>query len=256
MTYNIDTSGFEILREPDSTVLLKGKTILRSMLNLRIQSSDSSGYVITKAEENSELTLHDKEGNENVRIASKFNESGGAIVLSDIVNGKSDVIRLVTNFSNTGDARIITDELQINGGSDMAELFDINEKTEYVKPGYLVSLDPSDPGKLTLSRKPYDPLIAGVISGANGIKPGILMGQDETIATGDHLVTIAGRTYIMANTSNGDIHIGDLLTSSDEPGQAMKATKKKKSYGTIIGKAMTPLTESKEGFVLVLIHLQ
>ena len=226
------------------------------MLNMRVQSSDSSGYVITKAQDNSSISLFDKNSQKNVEIFSKLNDSGGAILLSDIENGKQDVIRLVTNYANTGDARVITDELQINGGSDLAELFDVNEMDSEVIPGLLVSLDTQYPGKLVLSSKEYDPLVAGVLSGANGIKPGILMGQDETVATGSDLVTISGRTFVKANTTNGPIKIGDLLTSSAIKGEAMRATKKRKMSGTIIGKAMTPLADGEEGFVLVLIHLQ
>jgi len=256
VTYELDTSGFEFMRLPDSTVLLKANNTLRTMLNTRIQSSDTSGYVILRAQENSSIDLFDKGGNNNVYISSKFNDSGGAIVLSDVENNKQDVIRLVTNFANSGDARVITDELQINGGSDVAELFDVNEADEDIKPGLLVSLDAGSPGKLKLSHEEYDPLVAGVLSGANGIKPGILMGQDESIATGEELVTITGRAYVMANTSNGAIKVGDLLTSSSIAGQAMKATKKKKMSGTIIGKAMTPLSGDSSGYVLVLIHLQ
>jgi hypothetical protein len=46
-----------------------------------------------------------------------------------------------------------------------------------------------------------------------------------------------------------------MLTTSDTPGHAMKATDRARSYGATIGKAMTGL-ESGCGLVLVLVNLQ
>ena len=106
-----------------------------------------------------------------------------------------------------------------------------------------------------LSNKAYDKKVAGVLSGANGVKPGILMGQDNTIATGDDLVTLSGRTYVVVNDEGGKINVGDLITTSSIPGQAMRAKKNKKAQGAVIGKAMTPMS-GKKGFVLVLVNLQ
>ncbi len=254
ITYEIDSSRFEYINA-DGKTLLKGSTVLKSEVNLRLQPSDTSGYILLNAKENPAINLYADESFHNVQITSKFNNSGGAILLSDEESGRNDVIRLVTNFQNSGDARVFTDEIQINGGSDLAEMFDITDAKENTRPGLLVSLDPNAPGKLMISQEAYDKKIAGVISGANGIKPGILMGQDNTIAHGDELVTLSGRTYVQCNTSNGSIQIGDFITSSDIAGEAMKASSKKKSRGAIIGKAMTNL-ESGNDFVLVLINLQ
>jgi hypothetical protein len=61
--------------------------------------------------------------------------------------------------------------------------------------------------------------------------------------------------YVLATTANGAIAPGDLLTTSDLPGYAMKATDRERSPGAIIGKAMTGLDEG-EGLVLVLVNLQ
>ena len=58
-----------------------------------------------------------------------------------------------------------------------------------------------------------------------------------------------------ADTSNCDIEAGDLLTTSDVPGRAMKATDRERSRGAALGKAMSPLRD-KEGTVLVLVTLQ
>lgn len=194
-----------------------------------------------------------KDRSDNIIINMRYVNGGGQILLKDTTG--ATMMNLVNNYNNTGKSRVITNEIEINGGSDLAELFDITSSEETIDAGLLVSLDPANPGKLIISNKAYDKHIAGVVSGAKGIRPGILMGQANSLATGDHLITLSGRTYIKANTTNGKIKVGDLLTSSKISGEAMRATSRRKSRGAIIGKAMTELSD-KSGYVLVLINLQ
>jgi hypothetical protein len=157
------------------------------------------------------------------------------------------------DYNGTGRSRIIVDELQIKGGADFAEYFDITSAaTEKPLPGMLVSIDENNVGKLSISSTPYDKKVAGVISGANGIRPGMMMGHQNTIADGAFPVAITGRIYVLADATKNAIRPGDQLTTSSLPGYAMKATNNKKSQGAIIGKAMSTLTEGK-GMVLVLI---
>jgi hypothetical protein len=97
--------------------------------------------------------------------------------------------------------------------------------------------------------------VAGIISGAGGVKPGMTMSQTGSIADGNHPVALSGRVYCWADASSGPIEPGDLLTSSNIPGHAMKVTNHTKAQGAIIGKAMTGLKDGK-GLVLVLVTLQ
>ena len=151
--------------------------------------------------------------------------------------------------------RVITDEIQITGGSDLSEQFDIEDELESVEAGMLVSIDEDRPGKLKISNGAYDNKVAGIISGAGGIKPGMMMGQAGSEANGAHPVALSGRVYCWADASQGEIKPGDLLTTSDVPGHAMKVADHSKALGSIIGKAMTPLKTGK-GLVLVLVSLQ
>ena len=143
--------------------------------------------------------------------------------------------------------------LEITGGGDGAEYFNVI-KSKNSEPGSLVIIDDVNEGKLKISSKAYDIRIAGVISGAGGVNPGITLEQKELLE-GDELVSLWGRVYVKATTENGKIKPGDLLTSSNLEGHAMKATKKKKSRGAIIGKALSNLEEG-EGLVLILIQPQ
>jgi stearoyl-CoA desaturase (delta-9 desaturase) len=146
--------------------------------------------------------------------------------------------------------------LQIAGGADFAEHFDVKAPAALkIEAGMIVSIDPRNPGKLTLSARAYDRRVAGVISGAGGVKPGVTMGQEGTLADGQHPVALSGRVYVWADASRGAIKPGDLLTTSPTPGHAMKAANPSKAQGAIIGKAMTGLKRGK-GLVLALVSLQ
>ena len=160
-------------------------------------------------------------------------------------------------FVSTADGRVITPILEIIGGSDLSEQFDVRPDEKGVEPcaGMVVSIDPENPGELVVSGEVYDRKVAGIISGAGGIKPGMLMGQKGTLANGANPVALTGRVYCLADARNGSIRPGDLLTTSERPGHAMKVTDHVRAQGAILGKAMTSL-ENGQGQVLVLVTLQ
>lgn len=106
-----------------------------------------------------------------------------------------------------------------------------------------------------VSSNPFDKKVAGIISGAGGVNPGMVMGQENSEADGANPVALTGRVYCCADASNGAISPGDLLTTSHTPGHAMKVSDYQKAQGAIIGKAMTGL-EQGQGLVLVLVTLQ
>jgi hypothetical protein len=155
------------------------------------------------------------------------------------------------------DGRLSTVEIEITGGADLSEHFDVSGRDTGAdpEPGYVVSIDPERPGQLAVSREAYDRKVAGIISGAGGIAPGLLMGQQGSVAHGRDPVALSGRVYCWADASRAPIAPGDLLTTSDVPGHAMKATDYDRAQGAIVGKAMTSLAEGR-GLVLVLVRPQ
>lgn len=146
-----------------------------------------------------------------------------------------------------------TDVLVIRGGADLAEPFSMSDKKK-ISEGSLVVIDDKNPGHLKQSCGEYDKSVAGVVSGAGGLNPGLMLTQ-KGIVEGGVKVALAGRVYALADTSNGPIEPGDMLTTSSIPGHAMKATDRNRSFGAVIGKAMSPLKKGR-GLVLVLVSLQ
>ena len=153
-------------------------------------------------------------------------------------------------------SRIITPIIEITGGSDFSERFPVRGVAGgAATPGALVCVDDAVPGGLVVSSDAYDRRVAGVISGAGGISPGMLMGQEGSPADGETAVALSGRVYCLCDASSGPIGIGDLLTTSPTPGHAMSAREPDRAHGCVIGKAMTALEEGR-GLVLVLVNLQ
>jgi hypothetical protein len=144
--------------------------------------------------------------------------------------------------------------LTIRGGADLAEPFNISTSQSQVSEGAVVVIDEQNPGHLKLSDTAYDTHVAGIISGANGVNPGIQMHQ-QGVLEGGRNVALTGRVYVQADTSNGAIRPGDMLTTSSIAGHAMKVTDHGRAVGAILGKAMTGLSQGN-GMVLVLVTLQ
>ena len=155
-------------------------------------------------------------------------------------------------YAVRNNGRVWTSAVQIYGGGDLAEKFETSDDTP--EPGTLMVIDENNPGKLKASTTAYDNKVAGIVSGAGGVNPGMVLHQ-EGVLDGDVEVAVVGRVYVKADASNGPIKPGDLLTTSDTPGHAMKASDASRSHGAIIGKAMTGLDEGT-GLVLVLVNLQ
>jgi len=182
---------------------------------------------------------------------------GGDGIGGDVQIGSlNSVVTKVSFFNPTSGAYMggAMDYLILKGGSDIAEPFDVKENDK-AQPGMVLSIDTENPGKLKVSEKAYDRCVAGIISGAGDIKPGIIMGQEGSLAYGKYPVALAGRVYCLCDASYGSIHPGDLLTTSSTPGYAMKATDYENAQGAILGKAMTSL-ETGKGLVLILVSLQ
>lgn len=142
--------------------------------------------------------------------------------------------------------------LQITGGSDLAEPFSV-EKDQEVDPGTVMVIDEQHPGRLKVAYTPYDRKVAGIVSGAGGLSPGLTL-QNGHYTVPRPQVALAGRVYCKAEALLNPIEPGDFLTTSNVPGHAMKAVDERAFHGAILGKAMTPLKNGK-GLVLVLVNL-
>ena len=132
---------------------------------------------------------------------------------------------------------------EMNDGADLAEIYSTKDIT--LKPGEVVSLDPTLTAGVKRSSKAYDSKVFGVIS----TKPAQLIGNTKGEGVTGIPVALSGRVPVKVNTENGPIKPGDLLTPSSVPGVAMKATKP----GYIIGRAFNGYSEKETGVILLFV---
>jgi hypothetical protein len=166
--------------------------------------------------------------------------------------GKFDgTVQVNGDHNVTGTLNVTTDIILAAQASDCAEDFDVATGHE-VEPGTVMVLDES--GALRPSEQGYDRKVAGVISGAGGLRPGMILGRCDS---SEHRVPIAlvGKVYCKADADYAPIEVGDLLTTSPTTGHAMKASDPLRAFGAVMGKALRPLRHGK-GLVPILIALQ
>ena len=167
--------------------------------------------------------------------------------------------------------------LYVNGDVN-ANAWDLAESYEFTgekpQPGDVVCIDPANDEKLILCSKAHDRSVAGIVS----TDPGFVLNGFEEMEEPEYLsgldgkeidnyrankkaleekkyiqLALAGRVPCKVDADFGSIQRGDLLTSSDTPGHAMKAEiNSLDKIGTVIGKALEPL-ESGKGVISVLV---
>lgn len=168
-----------------------------------------------------------------------------------------------TTTGNVGIGTATPDEkLVVNGvakvsilevtGADLAERFPTSEEVE---PGMVVAIDPAKPGQLCLAKGAYNRKVAGVVSGANDLHAGTVLGNLPGLEKATP-VALSGRVWVYCDATEHAVEPGDLLTTAERPGHAMAVQDFSKAHGAVLGKAMTGLEKGKTGMVLVLINLQ
>ncbi|MDF1497558.1 MAG: hypothetical protein P1P90_05905 [Patescibacteria group bacterium] len=119
------------------------------------------------------------------------------------------------------------------GAYDLAEMYPTLDTS--IASGDVVVLDAQNAGYVKKSEKSYEKSLLGVVS----TKPGFLLsGKEKGIDS--RAIALVGRVPVNVSLENGDIEVGDPLTSANLEGYAMKATKP----GMIIGHAMEALSAS------------
>lgn len=171
-------------------------------------------------------------------------------------NTDGDIVLFAGNATDINDLSQATIHLDGQTGdinlqnADCAEEFDIFD--ENIEPGTVMVIDSNV--KLTPCNNSYDKKVAGVVSGAGKYKSGIIL--DKQLKNCKRIpIALLGKVYCKVDASYSAIEQGDLLTSSDTLGHAMKAVDRSKSFGTIIGKALKSL-RSGQGLIPILVSLQ
>jgi hypothetical protein len=160
------------------------------------------------------------------------------------------VPRLGRPFSGefVGDVSVDGDVLLT--GADCAERFDVRNQ-EPIDPGTVMVI--SDDGRLRRSEHAYDTRVADVVAGAGTYRPGITL--DAHPASDKRLsISLVGKVLCKVDGSSGWIGVGDLLTTSHLPDQAMRAADSRRACGALIGKALATW-EAGSGLIPILVAM-
>lgn len=139
-------------------------------------------------------------------------------------------------------------------GADLAERFPTHD-THGAEPGTVMEIDPQNPGHLRIAQGAYNRRVAGVVSGAGDLPVGAILGNLPG-SENSPAIALSGRVWVRCDAREHSIAPGDMLTTSDLAGHAMKVTNLARAQGASLGKAMTCLEHGKTGLVLVLVSLQ
>jgi hypothetical protein len=139
----------------------------------------------------------------------------------------------------------------ILSGADCAEEFDV-ENGSITEPGTVMVIGQGD--RLRHCETAYFRRVVGVIAGAGGQSPAIVLGHQQSGATRIRLALV-GKALCKVDASYAEIDVGDLLTTSPTPGHAMKADIPEWVPGAVLGKALRPLANGR-GLVPILVALQ
>ena len=138
-------------------------------------------------------------------------------------------------------------------GADLAESFPV--AGDGAEPGTVLAISGEGEGTLRVCDEAYCRRVAGVVSGAHGLPAGVVLEGVAFDDPGHATVAVSGRVWVKCDAARGGIRIGDLLTTADRAGYAMRVADPSRATGAIVGKAMTSL-ETGSGLVLVLVSLQ
>ena len=129
-------------------------------------------------------------------------------------------------------------------GADYAE--DLTAVDPAMLPGTVVVV--GEDGRVRPCSDEYDTAVAGVVSGAGGVRPAVVLDRhDEGVP-----VALVGKVWCFADAAMAPIRPGDLLTTSATPGHARQVSERERAFGAVIGKALSSLAEGR-GLVHVLV---
>jgi cytoskeletal protein CcmA (bactofilin family) len=256
-TTRVNLTGTQTETGPDGAGVHLVQTRLECTANdtLQVTHLTADGNISARGNVNAADTVNATHvtATGNVGAAGNVNANGDANVAGTV---NTNHVSAQGNISARGNVNArnlnVVGDIRLEN-ADCAEEFDIDTTcAHHVVPGTVVVL--SDDGDLRHSTSSYDKRVAGVVSGGGDFKPGIIFDQ-RTSETDRMAVALLGKVFCNIDASYGPVEVGDLLTTSDTPGHAMKASDTPRAFGAVIGKALRPLREG-QALVPILVALQ
>jgi hypothetical protein len=202
--------------------------------------SPNAGYI--RFGDNTGWKLHFGREQEGVGSPPNTGTAGVLMTIQDNGNVGIGTTAPGARLDVQGDIRLL--------GADCAEYFQVEDGAE-IESGTVLVID--EDSTLQECEKEYDKQVAGVVSGAGGLRPGIVLdnGTEEVGVP----VALTGKVYCKVDAEYSPVEVGDLLTTSSTPGYAMKADDPLRAFGAVIGKALRPLSQGTD-MIPIIVALQ
>ncbi len=243
--------GIVLTREEDGGVIMvkdwEGNTAIHMHVStgvgrIWVNSKDDSGSTYISG--TGSTHYHNEHGNRIAFIGNFADVPTGGMSLSDGDGNRRVVFGVRADGNGYG---------LLNGESlgDYAEIVDIAAR-DGIRPGSVVAYD-SAAGGLVAATTANAGRVVGVISGAGGLRPGMVIGS-RADGSQDLPVAMSGLIYARVSAEGGAVEPGDVLVPSSVPGVGMRAQDPAAAMGSIFGKALEPWSEEvDEGLVLMLV---
>jgi len=185
----------------------------------------------------------DKDGNVGIGTtapAKKLHVKGAT--MTDMPGTKTPWAVCKTTQTGTTDEELV--DCATAAAADYAEIYPVEqglESGDLVAPSNTIvtTTQGHNLSKLTKTKEAYQSTIIGIVSDLETVTDFNVIGYNVKEEDNPMPVALSGRVLVKVSTENGEIQIGNLLTSSSQPGVAMKATK----AGRVIGIALEPFIE-------------
>ncbi len=237
-------SEFEAQLEQLGKLLVFSRTAGGGLLAIHNSQEQRAGSLFAFDSGHGALQINNADGER--RLLLSVDENGNGEVHLYDANGE---IKLWLS----GEGKIVLNGVNVK---DQAEVFELTRR-DGVVPGTVLAI--TDDGRLAPSSEAYDPRVIGVVSGAGGLQPGLVLGAREDGST-DLPVALNGQIYVRVNSEGGPVRPGDLLVPSDRPGIAMRAADRQRAFGAVLGKALESFdggdSPSREGLVRMLVMVR
>ena len=222
-------------------------------------------YLAVEGENDGFMTMRDANGDRRVRLSA--DETNPSL---DIYSASDQRIAFIGEWNNTSTGgAFFSDEdgerkvelgvyadgdgyVFVNGNRahDYAEILELATR-DGIHPGSVVSYD-TDAGGIVPASVENARTVVGVISGAGGFRPGMVIGS-RSDASRDFPLSLSGVVYVRVSAEAGRIVPGDLLVPSSVAGVGMRTSDPNAVPGMVFGKALEPWSGSGEGLVLMLV---
>ena len=134
-------------------------------------------------------------------------------------------------------------------GADTAEFFEADDPAA-IEAGTVLVI--GENGTLRACDEEYDRRVAGVVSGAGGTRPAIILDQGR--AEVGVPLALNGKVHCKVDADVSPVEVGDLLTTSSSSGHAMQVADAARGFGSIVGKALAPMPKGR-GMIPILVSL-